>query len=145
MSKYYKKHRFEGSKHHRSSGQRPALPKDALRSPMRPSTFNGRRPSASTSLPRHKPGNLFRTIERKSTWSPPASLTPKTYQPSFSVGISPTKNKPQSQPFDAHSHCAKRKARRKVLFQIQIAGHNRRRSPGQGGTYHRTAESERPC
>lgn len=44
-----------------------------------------------------------------------------------------------------HAHCHKRAARRSTLFALDIAGANQRNSPGKGGTYHRTAESSKPC
>jgi len=44
-----------------------------------------------------------------------------------------------------HTHCAKRKARRGVLFSQNIAGRNKTLSPGKGGSYRRTAESRLPC
>lgn len=41
--------------------------------------------------------------------------------------------------------CARRARRREHLFRIQIAGRNRRRSPGRGGTYRRTLDSLTTC
>lgn len=44
-----------------------------------------------------------------------------------------------------HEHCRKRSSRRGVMFAIQKAGPGKRLSPGRGGTYKRTPESELPC
>lgn len=44
-----------------------------------------------------------------------------------------------------HLHCLKRHMRRTALFAIGIAGHNKHKSPGRGGSYTRTKESERGC
>lgn len=41
--------------------------------------------------------------------------------------------------------CKRRKDRRVALFRSQVAGRNRKRSPGQGGTYRRDLNSEREC
>lgn len=41
--------------------------------------------------------------------------------------------------------CIGRKVRRNVLFANKIAGRNRRRSPGTGGTYRRTEQSKVGC
>lgn len=44
-----------------------------------------------------------------------------------------------------HIHCIKRQVRRSILFSNRIAGHNKHKSPGRGGTYKRTAESKLGC
>lgn len=41
--------------------------------------------------------------------------------------------------------CRKRHERRRQLFRTGIAGRNKRKSPGQNGTYLRTNESEQTC
>lgn len=41
--------------------------------------------------------------------------------------------------------CQKRSERREQLFAMGIAGFGRRRSPGQGGSYKRTQESQIVC
>lgn len=41
--------------------------------------------------------------------------------------------------------CDRRGARRRALFVHQIAGRGRRKSPGAGGTYHRTPDSQASC
>lgn len=43
------------------------------------------------------------------------------------------------------SVCAQRSQRRQVLFSLKIAGKNRRRSPGKGGHYRRTDQSDMVC
>lgn len=44
-----------------------------------------------------------------------------------------------------HSVCAERSKRRSVLFARRVAGKGFRRSPGHGGTYRRTIESDTSC
>lgn len=44
-----------------------------------------------------------------------------------------------------HIHCLKRKLRKTVLFSLGIAGKNLSKSPGSGGTYRRTEESNMRC
>ncbi|AXH78103.1 MAG: hypothetical protein [Microviridae sp.] len=44
-----------------------------------------------------------------------------------------------------HSICQRRSVRRSVLFMNQIAGKGRRKSPGQGGHYRKTDQSEMSC
>ena len=44
-----------------------------------------------------------------------------------------------------HEHCVKRAARTTALFANGIAGIGKRFSPGQGGTYHRTLDSNKSC
>lgn len=41
--------------------------------------------------------------------------------------------------------CVRRRTRREVLFAKRVAGRNTRRSPGRGGTYHRSQESSWSC
>lgn len=41
--------------------------------------------------------------------------------------------------------CKIRKLRRTILFKIQIAGKGSKKSPGSGGTYRRTEESNQSC
>lgn len=41
--------------------------------------------------------------------------------------------------------CQKREDRRESLFALGVAGHGRRRSPGQGGSYRRTQDSNIVC
>lgn len=43
------------------------------------------------------------------------------------------------------SVCQARGLRRRILFGFRIAGHKRRLSPGSGGTYRRTVDSETIC
>lgn len=43
------------------------------------------------------------------------------------------------------SFCHKRKSRRQALFSLKIAGKGKRRSPGSGGTYNRTENSNYSC
>lgn len=43
------------------------------------------------------------------------------------------------------SICESRGARRRVLFKIGIAGHGKRKSPGQGGSYRRNEQSKKQC
>lgn len=44
-----------------------------------------------------------------------------------------------------HSICHQRSDRRSVLFMKKIAGIGRKRSPGSGGTYKRTEDSQASC
>ncbi|UOF80222.1 hypothetical protein [Microviridae sp.] len=44
-----------------------------------------------------------------------------------------------------NSVCQARSLRRRVLFGFQVAGRNKRRSPGRDGTYNRTVDSETSC
>lgn len=44
-----------------------------------------------------------------------------------------------------HEHCKVRKSRRQILFSQGVAGFNKRRSPGRGGTYIRTDDSRKGC
>ncbi|UOF77151.1 hypothetical protein [Microviridae sp.] len=44
-----------------------------------------------------------------------------------------------------NSVCQARSLRRRVLFGFQVAGRNKRLSPGRGGTYNRTVDSETSC
>lgn len=44
-----------------------------------------------------------------------------------------------------HSVCLRRARRREMLFKMRVAGKNLRKSPGKGGTYRRTEESEYTC
>lgn len=41
--------------------------------------------------------------------------------------------------------CVRRKIRREVLFGLGISGHNKRKSPGRGGSYRRTQSSSYRC
>lgn len=41
--------------------------------------------------------------------------------------------------------CGRRARRREHLFRIGVAGRNRRRSPGRGGSYRRTPDSSYQC
>lgn len=82
---------------------------------------------------------------KKTTPQTNKNLLPRTFQPTFSFGTLPHAKEKPSTKLDAHGHCAKRKSRRKILFQMKIAGTNKRNSPGQGGTYKRTPESALPC
>lgn len=50
---------------------------------------------------------------------------------------------PQSNP--KQNLCGRRSDRRRILFQNKIAGNNLRKSPGNGGTYNRTPESQTSC
>lgn len=59
---------------------------------------------------------------------------PKVRNVKLSVGESGTR-----------SVCSIRYQRRKTLFSIGVAGRNRRKSPGAGGTYKRTHESYFTC
>lgn len=43
------------------------------------------------------------------------------------------------------SVCHTRSLRRRVLFASRVAGPHMRRSPGRGGTYNRTVDSETTC
>lgn len=43
------------------------------------------------------------------------------------------------------SVCQARHQRRRMLFKIGVAGTNKRLSPGRGGTYRRTVDSETSC
>ena len=52
---------------------------------------------------------------------------------------------PKTDPLYRGRICRRRKQRRARLFQIGIAGRNKRLSPGVGGTYRRTPESEVKC
>jgi len=45
----------------------------------------------------------------------------------------------------SHSVCGKRSVRRTMLFVNGVAGFGKRRSPGRGGTYYRSSESETTC
>lgn len=50
---------------------------------------------------------------------------------------------PQSNPKE--TICGKRKDRRHILFSTKIAGLNLHKSPGNGGTYNRTLDSQTSC
>lgn len=65
-----------------------------------------------------------------------------TWAPVVQLGLQSRNTKT---PRQGHEHCHKRAARRSTLFALDIAGANRTNSPGKGGTYHRTAESSKPC
>lgn len=49
------------------------------------------------------------------------------------------------QPEGTRTICQRRSERREQLFRMGIAGRNKRRSPGSGGRYKRTAESYYHC
>jgi len=75
--------------------------------------------------------------------SRPATFT-TLYSPAALLG-QPQETAPNNRLRPGHEHCHKRKARRQILFSMNIAGKNKTLSPGKGGTYHRTEESRLPC
>lgn len=69
----------------------------------------------------------------------------KKISPALQRGrTSPLLDIPQRNSND-HSICRRRSDRRRLLFQNNIAGTNLRKSPGSGGTYIRTPDSQTSC
>lgn len=97
--------------------------RDALRSPFTRLARVGLSPVvqrafvASAPLLRKPPSSFYRSVV-----PPSLSLTPQPRQ----------------------SFCARRAARRSVLFALGVGG-KRGSAPGRGGTYRRTAESKLSC
>lgn len=80
----------------------------------------------------------------RSLRTPIHSSISKKIGPTLKRGrTSPLLDIPQSNP--KQNLCGRRSDRRRILFQNKIAGNNLRKSPGNGGTYNRTPESQTSC
>lgn len=85
---------------------------------------------------------FYRQTKPEIQWTTPTKnlLYPKAL--SLFQTNSKTDQTKKAKPF---SICEKRHNRRKVLFQMRIAGTGKRKSPGKGGTYQRTELSNLGC
>jgi len=124
----------------RTANQREALPqsKRATNSQRTQSVSSSK---SSQPISRKSLKVFFRQTKPEIQWKTPNQnlLYPKA------LSLFQTNSKTALTRKEKPSLCEQRHNRRKVLFQMRIAGTGKRKSPGQGGTYKRTELSKVGC